>query len=113
MFESRRAVVTGARRGIRAAIAERLAAEGAHAVITAWTLDKHDHLAGSLQEKASRLAQYGRKVSVVAADLSKDTDRVRMISEAAAALKGPIEILVNNAAAAIYGPVENFPTRAI
>jgi citronellol/citronellal dehydrogenase len=44
----RRAIVTGASRGIGAGLAERLAAEGAALVITARTVDKHDHLAGSL-----------------------------------------------------------------
>ena len=61
-FEGRRAVVTGSSRGIGAGIAERLAAEGANVVITARTLEKHDHLAGSLQETAKRLEQYGGTV---------------------------------------------------
>ena len=54
-FAGRRALVTGASRGIGAGIAERLAAEGANVVITARTLDKHDHLAGSLNETRERL----------------------------------------------------------
>ena len=48
-FAGRRAVVTGASRGIGAGIAERLAAEGAAVAIVARTLEAHDHLAGSLQ----------------------------------------------------------------
>ena len=110
-FAGRRAVVTGASRGIGAGIAERLAAEGADEVLTARTLDKHDHLAGSLLETQARLAKYGTNVAVVVADLTDDADRARVIPEAVAALGGPVEILVNNAAAAIYQPLASFPVK--
>src|SRR2546429_3126701 len=110
-FEGRRAVVTGSSRGIGAGIAERLAAEGADVVITARTLEKHDHLAGSLQETAKRLEEYGGKVGIVVADLSDEQDRARIIPEAVDALGGPVEILVNNAAAAIYAPLVGFPLK--
>jgi citronellol/citronellal dehydrogenase len=110
-FAGRRAVVTGASRGIGAAVAERLAAEGADVVITARTLDKHDHLGGSLNETAARIAAYGVSVSTVVADLTDETDRARIIPEATVALGGPVEILVNNAAAAIYQPLADFPVK--
>jgi NAD(P)-dependent dehydrogenase (short-subunit alcohol dehydrogenase family) len=110
-FAGRRAVVTGASRGIGASIAERLAAEGANLVITARTLDKHDHLAGSLTETAARLDKYGTKIAVVVADLTDETDRARVIPEAVEALGGPVEILVNNAAAAMYHPMLGFPLK--
>jgi citronellol/citronellal dehydrogenase len=101
-------IVTGASRGIGAGIAERLAAEGADVVITARTLDKHDHLPGSLNETAERLSRYGTKVSTVVADLTDEDDRARIVPEAVAALGGPVEILVNNAAAAMYAPLIGF-----
>lgn len=110
-FKGRRAVVTGSSRGIGAAIAERLAAEGADVVITARTLEKHDHLAGSLRETAKRLEEYGGKVGIVVADLSDEHDRQRIVPEAVEALGGPVEILVNNAAAAIYAPLIGFPLK--
>ena len=110
-FEGRRALVTGSSRGIGAAIAERLAAEGADVVLTARTLDKHDHLAGSLTETAAWLEKYGTKVGMVVADLTSDDDRARIVPEAEEQLGGPVEILVNNAAAAIYMPLADFPLK--
>lgn len=109
-FEGRRALVTGASRGIGAAIAERLAAEGADLAITARTLDHHPTLAGSLQETVTRL-QRGGRVEVVVADMADADDRARIVPEAEAALDGPIDILVNNAAAAVYQPLIDFPLR--
>ena len=110
-FEGRRVVVTGSSRGIGAGIAERMAAEGADVVITARTLDKHDHLAGSLKETAARLEGYGGKVGIVVADLTDEADRARVIPEAADALGGPVEILVNNAAASIQKPLTGFSVK--
>jgi NAD(P)-dependent dehydrogenase (short-subunit alcohol dehydrogenase family) len=110
-FRGRRALVTGASRGIGAGIAERLAAEGADVVITARTLDRHDHLAGSLQETAARLSGYGTKVEILVADLTDEAARQDIVPKAADALGGHVEILVNNAAAAIYQPLADYPLK--
>lgn len=104
-FAGRRALVTGASRGIGASIAERLAAEGAAVAITARTLEPGGHLSGSLSETRDRLARYGGKVAAIVADLTDEDARLGIVERAAEALGGPIEILVNNAAAAIYSPV--------
>src|SRR5215211_1806362 len=95
-FEGRRALVTGASRGIGAAIAERLAAEGADVAITARTFDRHAHLAGSLRMTQARLDRYRTHVGIIVADLTNETDRQRIVPEAVDALGGSIEILVNN-----------------
>jgi NAD(P)-dependent dehydrogenase (short-subunit alcohol dehydrogenase family) len=110
-FAGRRAIVTGASRGIGAAIAQRLAAEGADVAITARTRDRHPTLPGSLEETARRLEPFGGKVALVVADLADGEDRARIVPEAEAALGGPIDILVNNAAAAIYQPLAGYPLR--
>ncbi len=110
-FAGRRALVTGASRGIGAAVAERLAAEGADVAIVARTLEAHDHLAGSLRDTAARIQAYGRVPTVVVADMASPADRERVVPEAEAGLGGPVEILVNNAAAAMYAPVATMPSK--
>src|SRR3954454_12131439 len=110
-LSGRRALVTGASRGIGAAVAERLAAEGAAVAITARTLDKHKTLSGSLRETAARLETYGGAGAAVGAKLADDGDRMRIVPEAVEHLGGHIEILVNNAAGAIYQPLSEFPLR--
>jgi NAD(P)-dependent dehydrogenase (short-subunit alcohol dehydrogenase family) len=110
-FKGRRVLVTGSSRGIGAGIAERMAAEGADVVLTARTLEKHEHLEGSLSETAERLEKYGTTVGIVVADLTDEADRARVVPAAAEALGGHIEILVNNAAASIQKPLRGFSVK--
>ena len=111
LVAGRRAIVTGASRGIGAAIAERLAYEGADVAIVARTVDEHDHLPGSLSSTLSKLSGSGRITAAVAADLSDPASRSTIILRAEDALGGPIDILVNNAAAAIYAPLSTYPAK--
>ena len=110
-FAGRRVLVTGASRGIGAALATRFAAEAADVAIVARTLERHDHLAGSLAETAARMEGFGNQVAVIVADLADAEDRARIVPEAEAALGGPIDVLVNNAAAAIYAPTSTYPLK--
>jgi NAD(P)-dependent dehydrogenase (short-subunit alcohol dehydrogenase family) len=110
-FAGRRAIVTGASRGIGAAVATRLAAEGADVAIVARTKASHDHLAGSLADTAERIEALGRRAAVVVADMTDADDRARVVPEAEQVLGGPIDVLVNNAAAAMYGPVATMPLK--
>jgi NAD(P)-dependent dehydrogenase (short-subunit alcohol dehydrogenase family) len=110
-FAGRRVLVTGASRGIGAALATRFAAEAADVAIVARTLERHDHLAGSLAETAARMEGFGNQVAVIVADLADGEDRARIVPEAEAALGGPIDVLVNNAAAAIYAPTSTYPLK--
>jgi citronellol/citronellal dehydrogenase len=110
-LSGRRALITGASRGIGAATAQRLAAEGANVAIVARTAEHHPTLSGSLQETAERLSAQGVQVVQVTADLTDPEERVRIVPEAVEGLGGPIDILVNNAAAAIYQPLIDFPLK--
>lgn len=110
-FTGRRAVVTGSSRGIGAGVAERLAAEGAHVVVTARTLSPGGSLPGSLEETVDRLRRYGGKVEHLVADLTDEDQREHVLARSAELLGGPIDILVNNAAAAIYQPLADYPLK--
>ena len=112
-FAGRRAIVTGASRGIGAGIAERLAAEGAAVAIVARTLavGGRADLPGSLEETAARLQGYGNPVAVIAADLTDGDDRARIVPEAVDQLGGPVDVLVNNAAAAMYAQPSEMPLK--
>ena len=99
------ALVTGASRGIGAAIAKRFAAEGAQVAVTARSLDRHPTLPGTLNETVAAIEALGSRGVAVAADLSDPADRVTIVDRAVEAL-GTIDILVNNAAAAFYLPFE-------
>ena len=112
-FEGRNAIVTGASRGIGAAIAERLAADGANVAIAARTLDEHPVLPGSLNETLAKLNSYGGTHASIVADMGDPESREGLIAKAKEHLGGPIDILVNNAAAAIYMPLAEYPLRRV
>ena len=102
------AIVTGASRGIGAAIARRLASEGAAVAVVARTLDAHPTLPGSLGETVATIEAAGGRAVAVPANLADPTDRATVVSQVNDRL-GPVDIMVNNAAAAFYAPVGAFP----
>ncbi|PTR19155.1 short-subunit dehydrogenase [Rhodococcus sp. OK519] len=111
-LEGRRAIVTGASRGIGAGIARRLAAEGAAVAIVARTVDEPDRgFEGTLAETARLIRESGGTVAIVPAALEDVDSRARIVPEAEQALGGPIDILVNNAAAAIFQPLRDYPAK--
>jgi NAD(P)-dependent dehydrogenase (short-subunit alcohol dehydrogenase family) len=104
-------LVTGASRGIGAALAVEIARQGADVAITARTAEAHPTLPGSLRETAEAIEAHGRTAVAVVADLTDEADRLRIVPEAEAGLGGPIDVLVNNAAAAIYQPLAEYPLK--
>jgi len=105
--EGRVALVTGASRGLGAAIAERLAEEGARVAVSARTMEHDERYEGSLHETVERIIGGGGEAVAVQCDLSSADDRRRMVADTEAAL-GPIDILVNNAAVTFLAPYTEF-----
>lgn len=98
------AIVTGASRGIGAAIARRLAAEGAKVALVARTVEPGGPLSGSLAETVAAIAAAGGEAMAIRADLASPEDRARIVPEAIARF-GRLDILVNNAAWARFVPI--------
>ncbi|MGC5259181.1 SDR family oxidoreductase [Gordonia sp. DT218] len=91
------AVVTGAGRGLGAAIAVAFAEAGADLVISARN-------EGELDKVAARIREVGRRAKVVAADLS-DLDAVAGLAQTAVDEFGRLDIVVNNVGGALPRPL--------
>jgi NAD(P)-dependent dehydrogenase (short-subunit alcohol dehydrogenase family) len=92
----RACVITGASRGIGAAIARRFAAAGAAVGLTARTAADLDQLAGELRAS-------GATVATATADIG-DAAQVDAMARALGAALGPIAIVVNNAGIVLRKP---------
>lgn len=105
------AVVTGASRGIGAATAVRLAAEGAKVVAAARTVDaSQSRLEGTIGDTVAQIEAIGGTAFAHATDLSREQDRQALI-QAAEQRYGQVDILVNNAAVTYFTPVSEFTDR--
>ena len=100
-LDGRIALVTGSGQGIGLAIAEGLAAAGAHVV-----LNGRD--AGKLEKARSAIAAAGHKASVAAFDVT-DQKAVEAGVAKIEAEVGPIDILINNAGTQKRGAFVEFP----
>jgi 3-oxoacyl-[acyl-carrier protein] reductase len=94
------AVVTGASKGIGAAIAKHLAAEGA-AVVVNYASSK----AGA-DKVVAEITGAGGKAVAVQGDVSKKADITRLFAETKKTF-GALDVLVNNAGVYEFGPLEN------
>jgi dehydrogenase/reductase SDR family member 4 len=95
---NRVAIVTGASRGIGAAIALRLAADGAKVVLAS-------RKAEPLQEVADQIVAAGGEAKVIATHMGK-ADQLKPLVDQTLEAYGKIDILVNNAATnPVFGPV--------
>ncbi|MEV8452801.1 SDR family oxidoreductase [Streptomyces sp. NPDC052095] len=93
------ALVTGGSRGIGAAVALRLAEDGADVALT------YQGSAGRAEEVVAEITAMGRKGWAVRAD-SADPEAVRGAVAAVAERSTRLDILVNNAGVGAVGPIE-------
>jgi NAD(P)-dependent dehydrogenase (short-subunit alcohol dehydrogenase family) len=97
-LDGRIALITGASRGIGAAVALRFAEEGAHLILTARTV-------GGLEEIDDIVQQHGGSATLVPLDL-KNFDEIDQMGAALQQRFGKLDILVANAATlGILSPV--------
>lgn len=94
---NRKAIVTGAAKGMGAAITTTLAREGADVVLTARDT-------AALEEVAAAVRDLGREAHVVACDVIDESQVKAMVDTALDVFDGRIDILVN--VAGVTGPIE-------
>ncbi|QRR01361.1 SDR family NAD(P)-dependent oxidoreductase [Dyadobacter sandarakinus] len=103
-LENKVALVTGASKGIGAAIARQFAAEGAKVVVNY----------ASSQEDADKvvrtITENGGSAIAVQGDVSNENDIARLFEETSNAF-GSLDILVNNAGIYQYEPIEQISAR--
>ena len=100
-LKGKRALVTGGSRGIGAAIALRLAREGADVAVT------YEHSADKAEAVAKEISALGRKGLAIQADSANAKAVVDVVDRAAKELGG-LDILVNNAGVARGGEVPDW-----
>ena len=99
------AIVTGASKGIGAAIAKHFAAEGAQVVVN-YASSKE-----SADKVVKAITDNGGTAIAVQADVSQEADVTRLFEEAKKAF-GTLDILVNNAVFQGYAPIEQISPEA-
>lgn len=102
-LQGRRALVTGASRGIGAAIVRRLAADGAAVAFT------YGRSVEEAKQLVADVAADGGTAVALQADSADAAQVAKSVDDAVAELGG-LDILVNNAGVAVLGDVETFAT---
>ncbi|MCP2168698.1 SDR family NAD(P)-dependent oxidoreductase [Goodfellowiella coeruleoviolacea] len=105
-INDRVALVIGGSRGIGAAVAQRLAEDGADVVLT------YQQAADQAAAVVEKIEGTGRRALAIQADCADVTALTDAVDQAAAAF-GRLDILVNNAGAFIVAPLEELDSAAV
>ena len=111
-LENRVVVVTGASRGIGAAIAVRAAADGAAVALLAKTETPNPKISGTLGEVAEAVQRAGGRALPVACDV-RDAAAVALAIEQIADAFGGIDVVINNAGALDLRPTAKLPSKSL
>lgn len=98
-LENKIAIVTGASKGIGAAIAKNFAVEGAKVIVN------YAHSRDGADNVVKAITDNGGTAIAVQADVSNEADVIRLFEETEKAF-GTLDILVNNAGIYNYEPIE-------
>jgi NAD(P)-dependent dehydrogenase (short-subunit alcohol dehydrogenase family) len=105
-------VVTGASRGIGAAIAIRAAEDGARVALLAKTATPHPKITGTLADTAQAVARAGGQPLPLTCDV-RDAAAVTAAIEAVVESFGGVDVVVNNAGALDLRPTESLPAKSL
>jgi 3-oxoacyl-[acyl-carrier protein] reductase len=100
-LEGKVAIVTGGARGIGAAIARRLAADGAHVALT------YQSSSSVAETLVADITAAGGSAQAIRSDAADPAAIIAAVDKVVAT-HGRIDILVNNAGIAVMGPIDDF-----
>ncbi len=106
----KRILITGASRGIGAAIARRAAHDGARIALIAKTEEPHPTLPGTIHTVADEIREAGGEALPIATDLRFD-DQIELAVEQTVARLGGLDVLVNNASAIFLAGTSDTPMK--
>jgi citronellol/citronellal dehydrogenase len=109
-LKGRVVVVTGASRGVGAAVAVACAREGAKLVLASKTVDPDPRLPGTLLDTARMVEEAGSEAEVIPFD-ARDADQCEQLIHRAASRFGRVDVLVNNAGAIFWAPIADWPQK--
>ena len=109
-FQDRVAIITGASRGVGAALAVALAREGCRIVAAAKTIDPHPRLPGTLAETVAAVEAVGGEAIAFQVDVRFE-EQVEAMVAAAVARFGRVDYMINNAGAIFWAPVAHWTTK--